>query len=98
MDPSWPQTLKSCRTFAPRNTFHLRTAYYLDTQHHRRRQARGVRIECQGLPLQRIDLGLQLGDALTLPHMLRWRCKVCFGQLQTCHRIGSGQQWAGRSG
>ena len=25
----------------------------------------------RGLPLQRIDLGLQLGDALTLPHMLR---------------------------
>jgi hypothetical protein len=25
----------------------------------------------QGLPLQVLDLGLQLGDALTLPHMLR---------------------------
>jgi hypothetical protein len=25
----------------------------------------------QGLPLQRIDLGVERGDALTLPHMLR---------------------------
>ena len=30
-----------------------------------------LRAQRQGLPLQRIDLGLQLDDALTLPHMLR---------------------------
>jgi hypothetical protein len=29
-----------------------------------------LRAQRKGLPL-RIDLGLQLGDALTLPHMLR---------------------------
>jgi hypothetical protein len=27
-----------------------------------------LRAQRQGLPLQRLDLGLQLGDALTLPH------------------------------
>jgi hypothetical protein len=30
-----------------------------------------LRAQRKGLTLQRIDLGLQLGDALTLPHMLR---------------------------
>jgi hypothetical protein len=45
-------------------------------------------------PLERIDLGVQRGDAPTLPHTSRWRCEVRFRQLRTCHRVGSGQQCA----
>jgi hypothetical protein len=34
-------------------------------------ERRRLRAQRQGLPPQRFDVGLQLGDALTLPHMLR---------------------------
>jgi hypothetical protein len=30
-----------------------------------------LRAQRKGLPLQRIDLGVQRGDALTIPHVLR---------------------------
>ena len=40
-------------------------------QNPRRNVCGWLRAQRRGLPLQRIDLGLQLGDALTLPHMLR---------------------------
>jgi hypothetical protein len=37
----------------------------------RREVGAWLRAQRQGLTLQRLELGLQLGDALTLPHMLR---------------------------
>jgi hypothetical protein len=50
----------------------MRTLVDLHPEQNPRRNVCGrLRAQCQGLPLQRIDLGLQLGDALTLPHMLR---------------------------
>jgi hypothetical protein len=38
---------------------------------HGGKSAAWLRAKRQGLPLQRVELGLQLGDALTLPHILR---------------------------
>jgi hypothetical protein len=40
-------------------------------QNPRRNAGSWLRAQRKGLPLQRIDLGVQRGDALTLPHMLR---------------------------
>jgi hypothetical protein len=50
----------------------MRTSVDLHPEQNPRRSVGAwLRAQRKGLPLQRIDLGLQLGDALTLPHMLR---------------------------
>jgi hypothetical protein len=50
----------------------MRTLVNLYPQQNRQRNVGAwLRAQRQGLPLQRIDLGVQRGDALTLPHM--WR-------------------------
>jgi hypothetical protein len=52
---------------APPNPIHYHILG-LTTKLERRQLARAQR---KGLTLQRLELGLQLGDVLTLPHMLR---------------------------
>ena len=49
----------------------MRTSVDLQPEQNPRRNVGAwLRAQCQGLPLQRLDLGVQRGDALTLPHML----------------------------